>query len=113
MNLGTTATLLPVAKPKITQTPTVPKTTTTTTTTGSTGSWLDKILGVAEKGADIYSTVTGSGSSQSPNLPSNITINTPGGTPPAEDNTMKYVLIGGGVLAAAGIIYAVSRKKKK
>jgi hypothetical protein len=84
---------------------------TTTSQPATTGGWLDKILGAGQKAADIYSTVKGSGSSQSTTLPSTINVNTP--APVAQDNTMKYVLIGGGVLLAVGIVYAVSKKKSK
>ena len=86
--------------------------TTATTTATGTGSWLDKILGAGQKAADIYSTVKGSGTSQSPNVPSTVNINTPAPAP-AQDNTMKYVLIGGAILLVGGGIYLATRKKKK
>lgn len=86
-------------------------TTTTTTTTKPTladkvSSWLD----IGKEAAEIYTTVKNpqTGIQQSPGS------YTPP-PPPAQTNTLKYVLIGGAVLAAGFGIYAVlnSDKKKK
>lgn len=91
---------------KVTTIPT-PVAATTPLTPAPTKKWYDVFNDIASSATDLVTSVKGSG--YSTNIPAG--PNAP--DPKPKSNTTKYVLIGVGVLAAAGITYMIVKKKKK
>lgn len=102
----------------------VTNTTTPAPTTTKPSIWdsISNVLNVVKGASEVYSNVKPTGSSSSggsgtvlPSAPSSggSSAGSGGGPAPTKDNTLTYVAIGGGVLLAAGIAFAVLSKKKK
>jgi hypothetical protein len=95
--------------------PTAPPITETTANTRAERikAGLDKAKGVYQKGQEsgLFSSIGNLLGLGKKDVPAVAPASAPTTAPETKDNTMKYVLIGGGVLAVGVIVYLATRKK--
>jgi hypothetical protein len=90
-----------------------PTTTVTAAPTTPTGTKLNTVVDTLTKVADSAAGLITSIKTSGYNPDMAVTQIQPGSMPVQQNNTGKYLLIGGGLLAVGGIIYFATRKKPK